>query len=158
MFCDWKYVLNCIWSSILIWIAILHRLQTPREEIVFTARPKIQSQSQIVRYSRSIFCLPHWPNFSDIFDWVSVVRDSSWKIDQDPKRHIHCFKDWSSKNVSFFFETNTLERISFNASIQVFITVAICFEPQSYFLCLSVLLKWGHPKQQWVVGFGWLTG
>ena len=30
------------------------------------------------RYGQSIFCLPHWPNFSDIFDlcfhWVSVVR------------------------------------------------------------------------------------
>ena len=42
------------------------------------ARPKIQSQSQIFKYGRSIFHLPHWPNFSDIFDlclhWVSVVR------------------------------------------------------------------------------------
>ena len=50
----------------------------PREEIGFTARPKIQSQSQIFRYGRSVFCLPHRPNFSDIFDlclhWVSVVR------------------------------------------------------------------------------------
>ena len=55
-----------------------HGLRTPREEITFTARPKIQSQSQIFRNSRSIFCLPHRPNFSDIFDlylhWVSVVR------------------------------------------------------------------------------------
>ena len=50
-----------------------HGLRTPREEIAFTARPKIQSQSQIFMYGRSIFCLP------DIFDlclhWVSVVRD-----------------------------------------------------------------------------------
>ena len=50
----------------------------PREEVAFTAWPKIQSQSQIVRYGRSIFCLPHQPIFSDIFDlclqWVSVVR------------------------------------------------------------------------------------
>ena len=55
-----------------------HGLRTPREEIAFTARPKTQSQSQIFRYGRSIFCLPHLPNFSDIFDlilhWVSVVR------------------------------------------------------------------------------------
>ena len=46
-----------------------------------TARPKIQSQSQIFRYGQSKFCLPHRPNFSDIFDlclhWVSVVR--LWK-------------------------------------------------------------------------------
>jgi hypothetical protein len=56
----------------------LHGLRTSREEIAFSARPKIQSQSQIYRYDRSIFCPPHRPNFSDIFDlclhWVSVVR------------------------------------------------------------------------------------
>ena len=56
--------------------SIYHGLRTPREEIAFTARPKIQSQ--IFRYGGSIFCLPHRPNFSDIFDlclhWVSVVR------------------------------------------------------------------------------------
>ena len=57
---------------------MLHGLRTPRDEIAFTARPKIQSQSQIFRYGGSIFCLPHRPIFSDIFDlclhWVSVVR------------------------------------------------------------------------------------
>ena len=55
-----------------------HGLRTPGEEIAFTARPKIHSQSQIFRYGRSIFCLPHRPKFSDIFDLrlhcVSVVR------------------------------------------------------------------------------------
>ena len=45
-----------------------HGLRTPREDIAFTARPKTQSQSQIFRYDGSIFCLPHRPNFSDIFD------------------------------------------------------------------------------------------
>ena len=54
----------------------------PREEIAFTAWPKIQSKAQIFRYGQSIFCLPHRPNFSDIFDlclhWVSVVRGSSY--------------------------------------------------------------------------------
>ena len=52
----------------------------PREEIAFTARPKIRSHSQFFRYSRSIFCLPHQPKFSNFFDlclhWVSVVRGS----------------------------------------------------------------------------------
>ena len=62
----------------------MHGLRTPREEIAFTAWPKIQSQSQIFRYGRSIFSLPHLPKFSDIFDlclhWVSVVRNNnSWK-------------------------------------------------------------------------------
>ena len=58
-----------------------HGLRTPREEMAFTAQPKIHSHSQIFRYGRSIFCLPHRPIFSDIFDlclhWVSVVRDSN---------------------------------------------------------------------------------
>ena len=55
----------------------IHGLQTPSEKIAFIARPKIKSQSQIFRYGRSIFCLPHRSNFSDIFDLclhqVSVV-------------------------------------------------------------------------------------
>ena len=50
----------------------------PGEEITFTAQPKIKSQSQIFRYGRSIFCLPHRPKISDFFDlclrWVFVVR------------------------------------------------------------------------------------
>ena len=56
-----------------------HRLRTLRQQIAFTAQPKIQSQSQIFRYGGSIFCLPHQPIFLDIFDlclhWVSVVRE-----------------------------------------------------------------------------------
>ena len=59
-----------------------HGLRTPREEIAFTARLKIQSQSQIFMYGRSK-CLPRWPKFSDIFDFchscVSVVR-SPWSL------------------------------------------------------------------------------
>ena len=54
----------------------------PSEEIIFTARPKINSHSQIFRYGRRIFCLPHRPKFSDIFDlclhWVSVVHVFIW--------------------------------------------------------------------------------
>ena len=49
-------------------IECIHGLRTSREEIVFTARPKIHSHSQMLRSGRSIFCLPHRPNFSDIFD------------------------------------------------------------------------------------------
>ena len=58
-----------------------HGLRTPREEIAFTARPKIHSHFQIFRYGRSIFCLPHWPKFSYFFDlclhWVSLVCGAS---------------------------------------------------------------------------------
>ena len=73
----------------------IHGLRTPREEIAFTARPKIQSQSQIFRYGGSIFCLPHRPNFSDIFDlclhWVSVVRGCMATGDV-PKSAYHAFR------------------------------------------------------------------
>ena len=54
------------------------RLRTLREEISFTARPKIHYHSQFFKYGQSIFCQTHWLIFSDIFDlclhWVSVVR------------------------------------------------------------------------------------
>ena len=40
-----------------------HGLATPRQELAFTARQKIQSQSQIFRYSRSIFRFPIGPFF-----------------------------------------------------------------------------------------------
>ena len=77
-----------------------HGLRTPREEIAFTARPKIQSQSQIFRYGGSIFCLPHRPNFSDIFDlclhWVSVVRvvdkREYQKVQMKPTDNLLCLK------------------------------------------------------------------
>ena len=65
---------------------LIHGLRTPREEIAFTARPKIKSQFQIFRYGRSIFCLPHRTKISDFFDlflhWVSVVRafERCWSV------------------------------------------------------------------------------
>ena len=43
-----------------------HGLQTPREEIAFTARPKIQSQSQIFSYGRSI-TPPLWTDLVKMF-------------------------------------------------------------------------------------------
>ena len=58
-----------------------HGLRTPREEIAFTAWPKIQSQSQIVKYGRSIFCLPYRPKLSDFFDLClhcSSCVESMW--------------------------------------------------------------------------------
>ena len=53
--------------SLFTWLMYVwsHGLRMPREEIVFTARPKIHSQSQTFRYGRSIFCLPHRHNFSE---------------------------------------------------------------------------------------------
>ena len=66
----------------LIAISLKHGLRTPREEIVFTARPKIHSQSQILGTVEAYF----GPIFQIcIFDlclhWVSVVRGLSEGID-----------------------------------------------------------------------------
>jgi hypothetical protein len=88
----------------------IHGLRTPREEIAFTARPKIQSQSQIFRYGQSIFCLPHRPNFSGIVDlclhWVSVVRA---RIYVSKSQIENCFRctgfslDSLSSSIGFMF-------------------------------------------------------
>ena len=61
-------------STICAWDDKWHGLRTPGEEIAFTARPKINSHSQIFRYGQSIFCLPHRPKLSELH-CVSVVRD-----------------------------------------------------------------------------------
>ena len=59
-----------------------HGLRTLGKEIAFTTRPKIKSQSQIYKYGRSIFCLPHRRKISGFFDlclhWVSVVRGGNY--------------------------------------------------------------------------------
>ena len=84
-----------------------HRLWTPIEEIASTARPKIQSQSQIFRYGRSIFCLPHRPNFFNIFDLclhgVSVVRATYYKY------AIHCeVPYWCHKISKYILRLNSV--------------------------------------------------
>ena len=56
----------------------------------------------LLLYGLSIFCLPHRPNFSDIFDlclhWVSVVRGS------------HVFFQSRARLFSFNFNSKTLMR------------------------------------------------
>ena len=76
LFCERKTI--CVlWFKCLLWFMPklvacfktehLYLNTRTRDEITFTAQPKIQSQPQLFRYGRSIFCLPHWPTFSDIF-------------------------------------------------------------------------------------------
>ena len=79
-----------------------HGLRTPSEEIAFTARPKIHSQSQIFGYGWSIFCLPHRPKFSDFFDlclhWVSVVRDV------DANANFHSYMTWQKQWIYIYVQ------------------------------------------------------
>ena len=118
-----------------VWFSVSsdHRLRTPREEIAFTARPKVQSQSQIFRYGGSIFCLPHRPNLSDIFDlclhWVSVVRAHDHTIE---------FQSTFSENSRFLeFPLGNLETRSKKWSIHV-----SKFETLEPVLYLQYILIW----------------
>ena len=54
-------------ATILYNLGVNHGLRKPGEEIAFIAQPKIYSRSQILRYCRSIFCLPHRPKFQKYF-------------------------------------------------------------------------------------------
>ena len=47
---------------------VQHTATYARWGIAFTARLKIKSQSQIFKYGRSIFCMPHRPQISDFFE------------------------------------------------------------------------------------------
>ena len=65
----------------------------------WTARPEINSQSQISRYGLSIFCLPHRPEFTDFFDlclhWVSVVREAYHRSSIIFQKSVYLIKDFS---------------------------------------------------------------
>ena len=80
-----------------------HGLRTPGQKIAFTERPKIHSHSQIFRYGRSIFCLPHRPKFSDFFDlclhWVSVVR-GYWYSNVKNFKSLTCFRRYHGLQTS----------------------------------------------------------
>ena len=85
---------------------LTHGLRTPREEIAFTARPKIHSHSQIFRYGGSIFCLPHRPIFRylwfmpslgsvvrwsrDILDlWYSYLQNTFYRLSCNPSNQFN---------------------------------------------------------------------
>ena len=85
---------------------MLHGLRTPRDEIAFTARRKFTLTPKFLgKYGRSIFCLPHQPNFSDIFDlclhWVSIrspwVETSYQNVWKDRELH-KCWKQFPTSS------------------------------------------------------------
>ena len=82
-----------------------HRLETLREEIAFTARPKIHSHTQIFRYGRNIFCLPHRPNFSDIFDLSLHWVCPGIYFDQTFSTHLPNKQRGSNKWAGLYFYT-----------------------------------------------------
>ena len=97
-----------------------HGLRTPGEEISFTARPKIKSQSQIFRYGRSIFCLPHRPKISDFLDlclhWVSVVRASKEQCNSKSEQFIGIERRLQLENL-YKFKIENLQIFEMNRTI-----------------------------------------
>ena len=82
---------------------VRHGLRTPGEEIAFTARPKIKSQSQCYRYGRSIFQLSHRPKVSDFFDLLMPsLGDHSpwlWALYRKCQSGSQLLKKWSSSSI-----------------------------------------------------------
>ena len=125
--------ISSTWIVFHSYMAYVHGLRTPREEIPFTARPKIHSHSQIFRYGGSIFCLPHRPIFSDILDlclhWVSVVR-GRWSFVRDLQV---CWKfDAQHWNAKFAVEVNSKINIKY-LEVKVF---AVCLKKKLWAICL----------------------
>ena len=124
-------------GSSVFWLAELnllsHGLRTPREEIAFTAMPKIQSQSQTFRYGRSIFCLSHRTNFPDSFHLclyrVSVVRDANdlnWKEKCSRPKYL-----------------SRVMIIAINASAQIKVTYTVLIlKKMSQLICKEELHSW----------------
>ena len=108
-----------------------HGLRTLGEEITFTARPKINSQSQMFRYGQSIFCLPHWPKFSGFFDlclhWVSVVHVPDY-----------------NKGIYSVFASFRIRKKRLNGNAVQTKSCANLSKQVQAFLDLSTLLMWGH--------------
>ena len=82
---------------------------------------------KIFRYSRSIFCLPHRPNFSDIFDlclhWVSIVRDfcyAQFNVCFLSDVKFNCNK-WSIHTSTFKFGQNPKKNLQKNADLSHYI-------------------------------------
>ena len=69
----WKWTLCCMINE-----GPHHGLRTLREEIAFTARPKIHSHSQIFRYGRSIFSATSAQIFRYLWFMPSLGVRSPW--------------------------------------------------------------------------------
>ena len=103
---------------------VVHGLRTPGDEIVFTARPKTHSHSQIFSYGRSIFCLPHRPKFSDFFDfclhWVSVVRALEGVVSKVVAHHAKLLTQWNELILNQYFYHISLKWWIFSLFISLY--------------------------------------
>ena len=136
----------------------MHGLRPPGEEIVFTARPKTHSHSQIFRYCRSIFCLAHRPKFSDFFDfclhWVSVVRALEYGI------WIRCFMIQKAKY--FIFSDKSLgppTTVVYHESILPLPFLICSWDQRTTFIFVKGLLDWPlHNGACWNEAFSAICG
>ena len=107
-----------------------------RKQRAFTAWPKIHYQ--IFGYGRSIFCRLDQPNFSDIFDWVSVVRDQrACKISRN--RPVQ----WQGNKVQTLYRQDSPKQ----ANAQSICFLKICFECPQIFKYTQIFKV--YSKQFW---------
>ena len=72
-----------------------HGLQMRGEVIAFTAWPKIISHSHSLRSRQRLFCLSHWPKFSDFFGlFPSYIY--SWSIGHILEHEFFCYGRFGS--------------------------------------------------------------
>ena len=118
----WIVALSCIFQI----YGCRHGLRTPREEIVFIARPKIHSHSQIFRYGQSIFCLS---DQGSILIWITLL----WTILKPRSSSIFFFEGvQTNKQKSFFISylETTINTLVNSISIP-FQLYSACLEPLS---------------------------
>ena len=88
----WPSISACSWTTDARW-----------KNCLFTALPKIKSQSHFFRYGRSIFCLPHRPKISEFLDlclhWVFVVREHTYFLIGSQNKLTANFMGWNIKMI-----------------------------------------------------------
>ena len=80
LFFTTQIVVSYSFKELVISYIFANGLRTPIDEIAFTARPKINSHSQIFRYGQSIFCLPHLIHINAISFFISWIEKCDAKI------------------------------------------------------------------------------
>ena len=90
---DIEFLIELKPKKTLIFFSILHGLlRMPGEEIAFTAWPKINSHSQILRYDRAYFVCHIGPNFQILWIMLSLGVRSPWYSGRDFQRNDHSLK------------------------------------------------------------------
>ena len=118
----------------LIIYALNHGLRTPGKEIVFTARSKINSHSQILRYSQSIFCLPHRPEIFRFLWFMSLLGVRSPCIERNPSQ---VKEKWQAMHSYYWYIFAKISNIILSFLLHIFAYVHILLSQSINIQCFS---------------------